>query len=465
MKQQANDKLGFIAIIFLAINLIIGSGIFLTPGSVVRQVGSKALWVYLLAAVFAAVLALPFAAASKYVNKSGASYAYAKAAFGNKFGFYIGITCYFANNAVWSTGLVGVVKAVIALLGGEADNNWLITIGLVLIMLLDTVVNLFGQKITKYVMNLSTICKTLALVVIIVAGGFLIFKSGANFDLSAVNRIKEGGKNIVPAVTLSTFMMAVVSALYAFSGFEAVASGAEDMADPEKNLPKAIPLAVILIAVIYIGVLAVAMILNPSALMKTSQVVALAAIFDNPLLSGIILSGAIISMLGINFAYSFSAPRFLEAMAKEHQLSQKLTKRTKRNFPSRAFYISAVIAVVIPMAFQYDLTNLVTLGSIVRFLEFAIVPAAVIQFYRGRAKQPTIAAHKNIWTDLIAPIFSILIVIFMLIEYNWRVQFGIVDNGQVVGVNWFAVATMIFGFVILPLIMYWLSRKEWDNLK
>ncbi len=68
--QNKTDKLGFWSIVLLAINSIIGSGIFLTPGSVVTMVGTKAPLVYLIAAVFAAMLALTFAAAAKYVPKA-----------------------------------------------------------------------------------------------------------------------------------------------------------------------------------------------------------------------------------------------------------------------------------------------------------------------------------------------------------------------------------------------------------
>lgn len=88
--KRESDKLGFWSIVLLAINSIIGSGIFLTPGSVVSRVGSKALLVYLIAASFAAILAITFAAAAKYVTKSGAAYAYSKAAFGENVGFYMG---------------------------------------------------------------------------------------------------------------------------------------------------------------------------------------------------------------------------------------------------------------------------------------------------------------------------------------------------------------------------------------
>ena len=59
-------KLGFWFIVLFAINSIIGSGIFLTPGSVVSMVGAKAPLAYLGAAVIAIVLAISFASAAKY---------------------------------------------------------------------------------------------------------------------------------------------------------------------------------------------------------------------------------------------------------------------------------------------------------------------------------------------------------------------------------------------------------------
>lgn len=115
------------------------------------------------------------------------------------------------------------------------------------------------------------------------------------------------------------------------------------------------------------------------------------------------------------------------------------------------------------MAFEYNMVNLITLSAMVRFLGFIVVPIAVIQFYRGKGteKQDILNADKNVWTDVVVPILSIILVIFLLVEYNWKAQFGVANNaGQVIGVNWYAIAMMIFGFVLLPLIMAWISRRE-----
>lgn len=461
MNENETSKLGFWSIVLLAINSIIGSGIFLTPGSVVQQAGSKALIVYFIAAIFASILAISFAAAAKYVTKSGAAYAYSKAAFGNNVGFYMGILRYFSASVAWGVMAVGVIKSTISIFGGNPNKTMSVIIGFLILMAVITIINLFGQKVVKYVMNLATIGKLAALVLIIVAGVVLLIMTGASSNLNEVDQITQNGQKIVPTLTTTGFVMAIVSAFYAFTGFESVASGSDDMKNPAKNLPRAIPLAIIVIAIVYIGVVAVAMMLDPKSLMTTKQVVAIAAIFKNEILRDVILVGALISMFGINVASSFNAPRILEAMARENQFSKSLTKRTKNNFPIRTFFISVLLAILIPMAFEYNMVNLITLSAMVRFLGFIVVPLAVIQFYRGKTAEPVLNAQKNIWTDIVVPILSIVLVIFLLVEYNWKAQFGVVNaSGQVTGINWYAIAMMIFGFIVLPLIMFFISRKD-----
>lgn len=458
--ERANDKLGFWSIVLLAINSIIGSGIFLTPGSVVSQAGSKSLVVYLIAAIFAAILAISFSAAAKYVTKSGASYAYSKAAFGDNVGFYVGILRYFSASVAWGVMAVGVIKSTISIFGGNPDSVMNVTIGFLVLMLLITIINLFGQKFVKLVMNVATAGKLFALVLIIVAGVVLLLTTGASHNLSMVDQITQNGHKIVPTLTTTGFVMAIVSAFYAFTGFESVPSGSDDMQEPEKNLPRAIPLAIFVIAAIYIGVVAVGLVLNPKALMTTKQVVAISAIFDNEILRDVILVGALVSMLGINVASSFNAPRILEAMAREKQLPSSLTKRTKNNFPIRTFFISEALAILVPLAFQYNMVNLITLSAMVRFLGFIIVPLAVICFYFGKNKEQVLPAPKNVWTDIVIPILSIIVVIFLLVKYNWQAQFGIIKNGQVVGINWYAILMMVLGFIILPLLMFLFTKKK-----
>ena len=117
MTNSNTQKMKFWSIVLLTINSIIGTGIFLSPGAVVKSVGDKAAMIYLAAAVFAIVLAVTFAAASKYVSKGGAAYAYSKAAFGNEVGSYVGITRVVSASIAWGVMATGVVKTTMSIFG------------------------------------------------------------------------------------------------------------------------------------------------------------------------------------------------------------------------------------------------------------------------------------------------------------------------------------------------------------
>lgn len=176
-------------------------------------------------------------------------------------------------------------------------------------------INITGNKLFEIINNLSTIGKLLALVTTIVAGIVVIVTTG-EVRFSEVTHIVDTSK-----IDTTTFVLAIIAAFYAFTGFESVASGSEDMKNPEKNLPRAIPLAILSIAAVYLGIILVTMALNPQALIETKQVVSLVAVFHSPIIQNIILYGALISMFGINVAASFSTPRIIEAIANQQQIS------------------------------------------------------------------------------------------------------------------------------------------------
>ena len=455
------NKLGFWSIVLLTINSIIGSGIFLSPGSVVSTSGTSAPIVYLTAAIFASILAIVFAAAAKYVSSGGAAYAYAKAAFGNNVGFYIGITRFIASCIAWGVMATAVIKTVISIFKGNNNDFWLITAGFIFLMTILLIVNLFGPHLFEIINNLSTIGKLLALLTTIIVGVFIVLKTGVN-HFSEVNLLKNAnGQQLVPQMTTSNFVMSTIAAFYAFTGFESVASGSEDMENPEKNLPKAIPLAIIIIAIIYIGVVVVSMMINPRALVQTKEVVALVAIFKNPIIKNIILYGALISMLGINVAASFHTPRILESIAHEKQIPDWFAKRTRKEFPFRAFIVTFLIAIILPMAFGYNMTNIIILSSISRFIQFLIVPFCVIVFYYGKNRETIITnAPKNIGTDVFVPIIGFILTVLLLFKFDWVGQFTIKQPNGTLTPNMFAIIALIIGYLILPLILFLIQKRK-----
>ncbi len=165
--NQNNQKMNFWSIVLLTINSIIGTGIFLSPGAVAKLVGSKAAMIYLAAAAFAAVLAVTFAAASKYVVKSGAAYAYSKAAFGDEVSSYVGITRVVSASIAWGVMATGVVKTTLSIFGKDSSDMKTVTIGFITLMLILLIINLIGTKLLTLISNISTIGKVGALTITI----------------------------------------------------------------------------------------------------------------------------------------------------------------------------------------------------------------------------------------------------------------------------------------------------------
>ena len=456
-----NKKMKFWSIVFLTINSIIGTGIFLSPGGVTKQAGSMAPFIYLCAAVFAAVLAVTFAAASKYVVKNGAAYSYAKAAFGANTGMFIGVTRYVSASIAWGVMATGVVKNALSILGMDSKNLVNVTLGFLVLMLILFVINVKGTAFLTLISDLSTAGKVAALAITIVAGIVIIIMTGEN-HITDVDMLKnaEGG-SLIPEMDATMFVTAVISAFYAFTGFESVASGASDMENPEKNLPRAIPLAIGIIAVIYFGIVLVAMMINPVALVQSDEVVILAAVFGNKIIRGIIIIGALISMFGINVASSFHAPRVCEAMAKDGILPAFLGKRNSKDIPMNAFILTAALAIVVPMSFMYDMQGIMIISSIARFAQFIIVPLGVIVFFMGKQKEEIIDAKKNVITDVVLPIISVALTVLLLYKFNWKGQFSVTGEDGVAHLNWYAITAMIIGYVVLPIIAYFhLNSKK-----
>lgn len=457
--NKVTKKLGFWSIVLLTINSIIGSGIFLSPGSVVKMSGQYAPIIYLAAAFFAAILAITFASASKYVSKGGASYAYTKAAFGDNAGLYIGITRFFSAAIAWGVMATGVVKTILNIFGYDSSNFAYITTGFIVLMGILFVINIFGTKFLELVSNISTIGKLLALITAILAGLIIVIITGQN-NFSQVQTVTS---DVTSNMDVQAVIMAIIAAFYAFTGFESVASGSEDMDKPEKNLPKAIPLGILIISFIYIGIVLVSMMIDPVSMVNTKEVVALVAVFKNPIIRSIILYGSLISMFGINVAASFHTPRIIESMANENQIPKLFTKRTENGFPITSMLITAILAIVLPIAFKYDMGSIMIISAIARFAQFIIVPLAIIVFFYGKNKQEIVRdARKNFFTDVIISFLALVLTVILLIKFNWVKQFT-VDNEGIISPNYLAIISMIVGYVIIPLFVYVYNKKKLKN--
>lgn len=390
--KNNNKKFGLFSIILLGMNGIIGSGIFLLPGNAYKIMGTSSLFVYVFITLLVGSMALCFAEAAGLFQSNGGAYIYAKEAFGNFVGFEVGFMKYVVQIIAWATMAVGFVTALSAFFPAAAQGTTK-TILVVAIIGGLSIINLIGVNLAKYVNNIATVGKLVPLILFVAVGIF--FVKGENFH------------PVVPqGITVSNFSEAAILIFYAFTGFEAIATAAEDMHNPKKNLPIAIAVAVSCVSVIYLLIQFVSIGTLGGALANTqTPVVDAMATFMGSAGGVLVTAGTLISIGGINAASSFLAPRGCLALADRGMLPPVVAKKTKWGTPVVAILLTAVLA--IPVALSGSFTQLAAISVISRFTQYIPTCLSIIVFRKRGMKStfripfgyvlPLIATAVSLW--------------------------------------------------------------------
>ena len=390
--RMKNKKFGLFSIILLGMNSIIGSGIFLLPGQAYHIMGTSSLFVYLFISLLAASMALCFAEAAGLFQSNGGAYIYAKEAFGNFVGFEVGFMKYIVQIIAWATMSVGFVTALSAFYPTAAHGTTK-TILVVAILGGLSLINLIGVNLAKYVNNIATVGKLVPLVVFVIAG--LFFVKSENFQ------------PIVPqGVGMSSFSEAAILIFYAFTGFEAISTAAEDMENSKKNLPIAIATAVSCVSAIYLLVQFVSIGTLGSALANTeTPVVDAMSSFMGSAGGFLVTAGTLISIGGINAASSFLTPRGCLALAERGMLPPIVAKKTPWGTPGVAIALTALLA--IPIALSGSFTQLAAISVISRFTQYIPTCLSILVFRKKGMKStfripfgpviPVVATVVSVW--------------------------------------------------------------------
>jgi amino acid transporter len=446
----------------LGINAIIGAGIFLTPGAVIELAGPLAPLAYVLAGLFAGVMAIVFATAARYVRTNGASYAYATAAFGERIGIYVGVTQALTASIAWgllASLFVSTLLRVAFPTKAWAEDTELFSVKTLTFLIFIGVllaINLFGNRAIRWANGISTVGKVFALSIFIVGGlGVILTQHLNNYATSSSTGVynpasyslfgvAEIGKSPVASLTLATIV-----ALYAFTGFESIANAAEEMDAPDRTLPRAIPLAMLSVGVIYVLAVAVAMMLGADKVVASRDTVKLAAAVGNDTFRTIIVVGALVSMFGINVAGSFGAPRLWTALSDNGVLPARLSKKNQFGVPIIAFGITASLALAFPLSLRFDNENLTGLAVIARLVNYIIVPIALFALALSRAEEHAMVKRKT-FTDKVLPIVAVMVSVGLAVSFDYRSIF-LTPHGDA---NYFSIGLIVITYIVAPAVTY-----------
>lgn len=384
----------------VAINTIIGTGIFILPAGVFGLIGSFSLFAFVACAVIVGLIVLCFSEVASRFQMTGGMYLYAREAFGPEIGFEVGWLYWIVRVATFAANC----NAMLAYLGFfvAGVNEGITRIAIISAVVAGiTFVNLLGVRETAVVTNVFAVGKIVPLLIFAGVGIFFIEPSNFNFQT-------------VPEV--SAFPAAILMLLYAYMGFEAAVIPAGETKDPRSSVPFALLTALGFCAVLFIIVQIVAIGTLPELAGSKTPLADAAGRFMGSFGAGFIALGALISVLGNLNGGFLSSSRIPFAMAEQNELPRVFSRTHKKYKTPYIAIIVTGITVLTLTVFTTFLTA-VTIAAITRLLVYATTCLA-LPVFRQRSDVPP--AKFSAPLGILAAVLSLGLIGWLLTNVDFR---------------------------------------------
>ncbi|HBG71756.1 MAG: amino acid transporter [Bacteroidetes bacterium GWF2_43_63] len=419
-QHEKDDKpmkrtLGVVDLTALGIAAIIGAGIFGTIGKAAVEGGPSVSLLFVITAIACGFSAMAYAQFASSIPISGSAYTYAYASFGELFAWIIGwdlIMEYAIGNIAvaisWSDYFTGFLtgfgwhlpefmtvdfltasrahETVSALLakGSELGSidaplregylawinapqiggvHLIADIPAFCIVALISILVFRGIRESKIASNLMVALKLIILIVVIAVGSFYV--NPDNWSPFAPNGF-------------SGMMKGVAGVFFAYIGFDAISTTAEECKNPKRDLPRSMMYALGITTVIYIVIALILTGMVPYEKLGVGD--PLAFVFDEvgmSQLSGIIALSALIAMAGVLLVFQVGQPRIWMSMSRDGLLPKRFSKlHPKYKTPAFSTVITGIM-VAVPALFT-NLTEMTDLTSIGTLFAFVLVTGGVI---------------------------------------------------------------------------------------
>jgi APA family basic amino acid/polyamine antiporter len=413
-QNELKRQIGLFDAIMLISGDMIGIGIFVTTGAIAETLPTPGgvLLVWLLGGLLALTGALSCAELSASLPYAGGDYVYIREAYGKLMGFLSGWSSFLVTFsgaiAFLAVGFTGFMAFFFPALGSQEAFFSATIIGLpinvtvgtifgIVVVMLISALHCLGVRQGTYTQNVLTILKIGSLAAIILFGVLLGKGDTANFHpLFDWQKITN----------FSVFAAAFIPAIFAYSGWNAVIYIAGEVKDPERNLPRALLWANLLVISLYLAINLVYIYGVPVTKMKGAlrvSEVATTALFDHQT-SAWITAMITVSILGALNAVTMIGPRIYYAMAHDGVFFKRLA-RVHPSFgtPTNAIILQAAWACFLILTGTF--ATLFTYVSVIITLFSAFTIGSVMVL---RWKRPELRRPYKLWGYPVVPIAFIL---------------------------------------------------------
>ncbi len=373
--------LTFFDIICIGLNAIVGSGIFMLPDDLAREMGIFSPLAFLLCGLGLLPVALCYAEAAGNVDRTGGPYVYAREAFGSGVGFGVGFMC--LANAVFSFAAVASAAAAYASrLVPQLSGPTGLKLTALAIIFGFTALNYRGARPGARAIRVFTFAKFAVLFI-------LVFSLVPHMSFDHVEAATlPGGMGGIGAATFT--------ALFAAQGFEVVPVPAGETENPERTIPRAVVGSLLAASLVYVVVQTVLVFSHPGLGQESEAPLADAALAVVPALLVVVLLGGLVSTMGFVSGSALGTPRYFYAMGTDGLLSRSLAAVHPRfDSPHRAVLVTFVLVSGLVVAFDYRaLLGMSNVSVAVQYLSTCL---AVMVLRRRKAAVVSLLARAVPW--------------------------------------------------------------------
>jgi amino acid transporter len=420
--------LGLFDATMLGIGAMIGAGIFVLTGIAAGEAGPASILAFALNGIVTLLTAFAYAELSSAIPKAGGGYSFVRTAFPGVTGFISGWMLWFAYTvacSLYALGFAGyfweffikympwLTEPIYNMIGHHRAV-------LVVTLLIGTGfiwLNVRGAEVTGKTENVLTVSKIIILGVFIAFCVMRIFDEPGRAVESFVPFLPEGLGGVLVAMGL-TFI--------AFEGYDLIATVAEEIKDPEKNIPRATFVSLGVTVVMYLLILFVSLAaIDPQGMpswkflgeFKETAIVRAAEGFMPAFGVAIIVAGGLLSTMSALNATVMAASRVAFSMGRDLWLPKSVSRiHKKRRTPYVAIVITGVILLIMALVMPIEAVG--SAASLIFLLTFAMVNLSVIVL---RRKYPDIPRKYKVPLYPAIPIAGFGLNIFLAL-YQFKFQ-------------------------------------------
>ncbi|MFE0420383.1 amino acid permease [Streptomyces tendae] len=408
--------LGLAQLTMIGVGAIIGAGIFSLAGAVARDTAGPAVLIsFLIAGIASLFAAFAYAEFAGMVPRAGSSYTYCAAVLGEVVGWIVGwdlLLEYTAIVAAVAIGMSGYVGFLLDSFGiripawalGAPGTGTGHRVDLVAVLICLAVAWLLtrGTRASARVETVLTAVK-IAIVLVIVIVGF------TKVDMANLHPFAPFGVSGAFAGASTVF--------FAVFGYDALSTAAEESVDAQRQLPKAMLLALGISMTLY--VLATIVLTGIQRYTDINAASGFSSAFATVGLNGlanVIAVGAVIGITTVTFSFMMGASRIGYALSRDGLLPKGFSRlHPRRKIPARATWtigvVSAAVAGVFPIG---EVAELINIGVL---MAFVLVSGAVVVLRRTK---PDLKRTFRCPAVPVIPIISILFSVWLMVYLDWQ---------------------------------------------